>query len=105
MTKLTKNAFPQSRTAERQSPPCASYQGDCSAFQPLVTGVDNSFDKAAEILPKVVDGITKYTKSVTEAAAANVELNKQARLAEVINQGLIEKYDRQAELLRQTSDD
>jgi len=71
----------------------------------VVTGVDNSFDKAAEILPTVVDGISKYTKSVTEAAKANVELNKQAQLAEVINQGLIEKYDRQAELLRQTRDD
>jgi hypothetical protein len=71
----------------------------------VVTGVDNSFEKAAEILPTVVDGITKYTKSVTKAAKANVDLNKQAQLAEVINQGLIEKYDRQAELLRQTRDD
>jgi hypothetical protein len=34
-----------------------------------------------------------------------VELNKQARLNEVINQGLIEKYDRQAEQLRQVRDE
>jgi hypothetical protein len=71
----------------------------------VVTGVDNSFDKAAEILPTVVDGITKYTKSVTEAAKANVDLNKQAEIANVINQGLIEKYDRQAEQQRQIRDD
>ena len=40
----------------------------------VVTGVDNSFDKAAEILPTVVDGISKYTKSVTEAAKQTLNL-------------------------------
>ena len=71
----------------------------------VVTGVNDSFDKAAEALPTVVDGITKYAKSTVQAASSMVELNKQSRLNEVINQGLIEKYDRQAEKQRQIRDD
>ena len=71
----------------------------------VVTGVDNSFEKAAEILPTVVDGISKYTKTIVQAAQENVKLNKQAEIANVINQGLIEKYDRQAEQQRQLRDD
>ena len=39
------------------------------------------------------------------AAKGTVELNKQAEVAAVINQGLIEKYDRQAEQQRQIRDD
>ena len=40
-----------------------------------------------------------------ETAKANVELQKSAEVAAVINQGLIEKYDRQAEQQRQIRDD
>ena len=71
----------------------------------VVTGVDDSFEKAAEILPNVVKGIKDYAKGTIETATGMVQLNKQARLNEVINQGLIEKYDRQAEKLRQVRDD
>jgi hypothetical protein len=52
-----------------------------------------------------VEATTKYVTETGKAAAANVELEKTARLAEAANQGLIEKYDRQAEQLRQTRDD
>lgn len=71
----------------------------------VVTGVNNTFDKVAEVLPTVVDGITNYAKSTVDAARATVDLNKQAEVAAVINQGLIEKYDRQAEQQRQIRDD
>lgn len=71
----------------------------------VVTGVDNTFEKTAEALPNIVKGIKEYAKSTIETASATVELNKQARLNEVINQGLIEKYDRQAEQLRQIRDE
>jgi hypothetical protein len=71
----------------------------------VVTGVNNTFDKVAEAVPKVVDSITNYAKSTVEAARATVDLNKQAEVAAVINQGLIEKYDRQAEQQRQIRDD
>lgn len=40
-----------------------------------------------------------------ETAQANIELKKSAELAQVVNQGLIEKYDRQAEQQRQIRDD
>lgn len=71
----------------------------------VVTGVNDSFDKAAEALPTVVDGITKYTKSTIDAAKANVELQKTADLAIAKNQVILEQKDREAEKLRQIRDD
>jgi len=71
----------------------------------VVTGVNNTFDKVVEVIPNVVDSIANYAKSTVEAARATVDLNKQAEVAAVINQGLIEKYDRQAEQQRQIRDD
>lgn len=71
----------------------------------VLTGVNNSFDKGTEAVKKVVKGTSDYVKETTKAAKANVELEKTARLAEAANQGLIEKYDKQAEQLRQTRDD
>ncbi len=76
-----------------------------SEFVDVLTGVDNSVEKASEVISEGVTALTEYTKSTVEAATANVELKKQAELAAVANQGLIEKYDRQAEKLRQIRDD
>jgi hypothetical protein len=44
-------------------------------------------------------------KSALESAKAITQLKKSAELASVLNQGLIEQYDRQAEQLRQIRDD
>lgn len=74
-------------------------------FVDVLTGVDDSVDKATEVINKGVKSLTEYVKSTTDAATANVELKKQADLAAVANQGLIEKYDLQAESLRQIRDD
>lgn len=74
-------------------------------FVDVLTGVDDSVEKATEIINDGVDSLVEYTKSTVEAATANVELKKQAELAAVANQGLIEKYDLQAESLRQIRDD
>lgn len=71
----------------------------------IYTGVEGTFDKVANGVTKAVKATTKYVTETGKAAAANVELEKTARLAEAANQGLIEKYDRQAEQLRQTRDD
>ena len=71
----------------------------------VLTGVDNSVDKIVETTNKVTKSIVDYTKSTIESARAVVDLNKQAEIAAVINQGLIEKYDRQAEQQRQLRDD
>jgi len=61
--------------------------------------------KITESVKTAVNGITEYAKSTVQAARATVDLNKQAEIAAVINQGLIEKYDRQAEQQRQIRDD
>ena len=71
----------------------------------VVTGEDGGFDKIKEAVTGAVSSITEYTKSTIKAAQGTVELNKQAEVAAVINQGLIEKYDRQAEQQRQIRDD
>ncbi len=71
----------------------------------VVTGVDDSFDKTVEAVDNVVTATTNYVKQTVEAATANVELAKTAEIAAVQNQGLIEKYDLQAETLRQVRDE
>ena len=80
-----------------------------SAKQATLSLVDTIGIVDTETLAKgfnaVTNGVKDYVKETGKAAAANVELEKTARLAEAANQGLIEKYDRQAEQLRQTRDD
>jgi len=71
----------------------------------VLTGVDNSVDKIVEGTKEITSSIVNYAKSTVKAAQGTVELNKQAELSAVINQGLIEKYDRQAEQQRQIRDD
>jgi hypothetical protein len=75
-----------------------------------------SFNRGVNPAAMVIEGLSKtvvegtkaisnYTKSTIEQAKSNVELKKSAELAAVANQGLIEKFDRQAEQLRQVRDD
>ena len=71
----------------------------------VVTGVDNSTEKIAKTVKEGIKVLTEYSTTTLETAKANVELRKQASLAAVANQGLIEKYDRQAEQQRQIRDD
>lgn len=53
-----------------------------------------------------VDGISNISiKAAYEQAQINTQLQKNAKLATAANQGLIEQYDREAELLRQLRDD
>ena len=71
----------------------------------VATGVDNSTEKISKTVKKGVEALTKYTKSTYDQAKSNVELKKQAELAAVANQGLIEKFDLLAETQRQIRDD
>jgi len=71
----------------------------------VVTGVDDSFEKTVETVGKVVEATTKYVKETVNAAQATIQLNKNAEKAAVINQGLIEQYDIQAEQQRQIRDE
>ena len=71
----------------------------------VLTGVNDSFDKGVEIVKSSAEAISNYASETVKAAKSNVELAKSAELAAVLNQGLVEKYDRQAEQLRQIRDD
>ena len=66
-----------------------------------------SYTKSLQFLKryKKAEGIKDYTKSTFEAAKSNVELDKQAALAESRNRILLEQFDRQAEVQRQIRDD
>ena len=64
----------------------------------VITGVDDSFEKTTQ-------AVTAYVGETVKAAQANVELGKQAEIARVRQQGLIESFDLQAEKLRQVRDE
>ena len=71
----------------------------------VLTGVNDTFDKSVDIVNSSAEAISNYASETVKAAKGNVELAKSAELAAVLNQGLVEKYDRQAEQLRQIRDD
>lgn len=71
----------------------------------VITGQEGGFEAVTNAVKNTVGAITNYTKSTLDAAKANVELNKQAEVARVLQQGLVETYDRQAEKLRQVRDE
>ncbi|MCP4609301.1 MAG: hypothetical protein GY845_11365 [Planctomycetes bacterium] len=71
----------------------------------VLTGVDDSAKKIAEGTTKAAKAISNYVVETVKQGAAMTETNKQAEIAEVRMQGLIEKYDLQAEKLRQVRDD
>ena len=71
----------------------------------VLTGVNDTFDKGVEIVKSSTEAISNYASETVKAAKGNVQLAKSAELAAVLNQGLVEKYDRQAEQLRQIRDD
>jgi len=71
----------------------------------VLTGVDNTFDKTVETVGKVTKATSDYVKETIKAGQANVELTKQADIARVRQQGLVETFDRQAEKLRQVRDE
>jgi len=71
----------------------------------VLTGVDDSFDKTVETVGKVTKATSDYVKETIKAGQANVELTKQAEIARVKNQGIIESFDLQAEKLRQVRDE
>jgi hypothetical protein len=71
----------------------------------VLTGVNNSFDKATEVVDNVTKSVTEYAKSTFQAAKENVELQKTAELGIAQNRIILEQKDREAEKLRQIRDD
>ena len=76
-----------------------------SKFADVITGVDNSIIKTRDSISGAIDSISDYVKGTVTAATTLVELANASAIASVQIQGLIEKYDRQAEQLRQIRDE
>jgi len=71
----------------------------------VLTGVDDTVDKVVETTKEVIEATTEYTKSIIDQAAEITELNNLNKIARAENAGIIEDYDRQAEIQRQLRDD
>lgn len=71
----------------------------------VLTGVNNTVDKAKDVIDKATTAIVDYTKKTIEGAKENVELANSAKLAAAQQSLLVEKYDIQAEQLRQIRDE
>ena len=71
----------------------------------VFTGVDDSFDTTVEKVKEISKSIVEYGKNTLQAAKENVELANSAQLAIAQQSLLVEKYDIQAEQLRQIRDE
>ena len=71
----------------------------------VLTGVDNSGDRATEAVTKGAAAIKEYTKSTVDQAKAITETNKAAQLAAVEFARLNAQYLKDAEVQRQIRDD
>jgi len=72
----------------------------------IVNNIGEAVEEAGDIATTVVEEVSKVNvKTAIATAKSNTALKKSAELLAVENQGLIEKYDRQAEQQRQIRDD
>ena len=71
----------------------------------VLTGVNDSFDKGKEFVEKSAEAVKNYATETLKAAQENVKLANSAELAAAQQTLLVEKYDRQAEQLRQIRDE
>ena len=71
----------------------------------IITGEDGGLEKIVNTAKNVVGAISDYTSETLKSAKASVELSKAAEIAAIQQQGLIEEFDRAAELQRQIRDD
>ena len=71
----------------------------------VITGEDGGLEKIVNTAKNVVGAISDYTSETLKSAKATIELGKAAEIAAIQQQGLIEQFDRAAELQRQIRDD
>ena len=71
----------------------------------VLTGVNNTFDKGKEFVEKTTEAVKNYATETIKAAKENVNLANAAEIAAAQQSLLVEKYDRQAEQLRQIRDE
>jgi hypothetical protein len=71
----------------------------------IIKDFGEAVNEVANISSQVVEGVSKINlKAIAENVKANEQLKKSAAEARIVNQGLIEQYDRQAEQQRQIRD-
>lgn len=76
------------------------------AAKSVVNNIGEAVQEAGDITKKVVDGVKDINvKATADQAKATIKLKNEAELAEATLQGLIEKFDLQAEKQRQIRDD
>lgn len=72
----------------------------------IIKDFGEAVNEVSNISSQVVEGVSKINvKAIAENVKANEQLKKSAAEARIVNQGLIEQYDRQAEQQRQIRDD
>jgi chromosome segregation ATPase len=72
----------------------------------IVNNFSEAVSEAGSIANQVIDGVKEISvEAAIETAKTNIALKKAAEINTVVNQGLIEKYEAQAEIQRQLRDD
>ena len=81
------------------------FSGALESAQEGFSGLGDAILQTGDGLAEAATDAAEYAVDIKDAAVANVQLAKDAQKAEVINAGLLEKYDRQAEQQRQIRDE
>lgn len=89
------------------------FQGEWSAaaevasagFSKIGEAGKDAYNQIKEDTIEVIEQGKEYVGNLYDQAAALQDLTNQARIAQAVNRGLIEQYDRQAEQQRQIRDD
>ena len=78
------------------------FSGALESAKEGFSGLGDAISQTGDGFVEAATDVSEYVVDIKEAAVANVQL---AKAAEVINAGLLEKYDRQAEQQRQIRDE
>ena len=81
------------------------FSGALESAKEGFSGLGDAISQTGDGFVEAATDVSEYVVDIKEAAVANVQLAKEAQKAEVVNAGLLEKYDRQAEQQRQIRDE
>ena len=81
------------------------FSGALESAKEGFSGLGDAISQTGDGFVEAATDAAEYAVELKDAAVANVQLAKEAEKAEVINAGLLEKYDRQAEQQRQIRDE
>jgi hypothetical protein len=72
----------------------------------IVKNIGGAVNEVGQVVSKTYDGVSKISvKAIYEQSKATIELKNNAKLAEATLEGVLKKYNTQAEKLRQIRDD